>query len=174
MAYNTLNTSGIDYTVVFDLNSQTPEYPNPPFVVGTISIGSSGTEYVYCQTTTAVALNAAVVIDPTYTATATANSATVQFGAPVGVSGAVVTAISGTVTKRYFWAARKGYVPVLAAAAAVTYTQLRTTATAGALDDVVAGATVYPVNGIVFTTTPTGSGSFNAFLNYPVLGTLNT
>lgn len=174
MAFNTLNSSGIDYTAVFDLNTAEPAYPNPPFVVGTISEGSSGTEYVYCQTTTAIALNGVVSIDPTFTATALANGATVLFGGYVGVAGAAVTAISGTVTKRYFWAARKGVVPVLAAAAAVTYTQLRSTATAGAVDDVAVGATTYPISGMVFTTTATGAGSFNAMLNYPILGALNS
>jgi len=172
--YNTLNTEGIDFTLVFQLNSQTPETPLAPFLVGTIAEGSGGSEFVYCQSTAAIPANGCVQIDPTFTATALVNSATVAFGQIAGICPNAVTAISGTITKNFFWVQRKGVALILAAAAAVTYTQLRSTATPGALDDVVAGATVYPVNGIVFTTTATGAGSFQGMLNYPTLGTLNT
>lgn len=174
VAFNTLNTAGIDYSVVFSLNTQTVEYPNPPFIVGTISEGSAGTEYVYVQGTTAVSANGVVVIDQTYTATALANASTVLFDQPVGVVPVAVAAISGTITKQYFWVARKGYVPILTAAAVAVNAQLRSTATAGAIDDVAAGATTYPITGMVLTTAAAAAGSALGYLNYPLLGALNT
>ena len=172
--FNTLNSEGIDFTQVFQLNTATPEYPNAPFAAGTIAEGSGGSEFVYCQGTTAITANGVVQIDSTFTATALANSATVAFGQIAGVCPNAVTAIAGTITKNFFWVQRKGVASVLTAAAAVTFTQLRSTATAGAVDDVVAGATTYPITGMVLTQTATGAGSFTGMLNYPTLGTLNT
>lgn len=66
--YQTLNMEGIDPSIYY-LNtfsagaSVTPEYPAPPFLPGTQAFGSDGSQFVFVQASTSIALGDFVAIN---------------------------------------------------------------------------------------------------------------
>lgn len=150
--YTTLNQLGMDPTMyVVASPSVTPEYPAPPFLVGTKGIGSDGSEFVYVQASTSISLTDFVVINTGSTGGGSyqANSVTTT---NVGSSIAVGLASTGLVLRQsvtyipaqaYFWACTKGqYLPATTSggtgglATNVNGVLLFTSATAGVLTSV--------------------------------------
>jgi hypothetical protein len=180
--YSTTAQQGIDVNQVFYLDLVgSPEYPAPPFQPGELAWGTDGSEWVYCQCSTAINAGAAVLISPSiapgYNLTQTfgvgtwsvspvgGTVATPALGQLVGVVGGgtgqvTVTAPSGTQTAAYFWVQRAGNVPNLnfgtqAGATGTVNALLHSTPTlsaTGAVQTVSGGTgTTYQITGLVFS-----------------------
>lgn len=179
--YSTTSQSGIDIASVFTLDTATPEYPAPPFLVGELAWGTDGSEFIYCLSTTATiaAGNALIISGAAGSGTATkATSALIgtSYGQLMAVSNVAVTAISGTQTASYFWAQRAGVVPALTSigGAQTLNAALVGSATAGQVG--ISGVpTLYSISGLVWSATPaTAAGaSAVAVANYPTAGGAN-
>lgn len=183
--YSTTNSEGVDVNSVFMLDTSTPEYPNPPFGVGTVCFGTDGSSFVYCTASITISAGSAVLISNTpgswsVALTGGATVATAPTGTLVGVVAGstgtmVVPAPTGTQTGAYFWVQRLGNSPDLNTAASTTKNvQLYSSATvAGTLSSSAGGAaTTYQVNGIVVSVaTGSAAGPNSAILNWPVVGT---
>ncbi len=131
--------------------------------------GPRGFVYVQAATSTALTVGQVVGISAAGVATplTTTNSAPGQsVGRRVGV---VVTAVSSSASAQYVWVQVWGAGTVLTAAAAAIYTQLNTTATAGAVDDD-ATASSEVVDGLSLTTAAGSATTTAAFLNFPYVG----
>lgn len=180
--YSTTAQYGIDINQVFYLDLVgSPEYPAPPFQPGELAWGTDGSEWVYCQASTAINPGAAVLISPSISPGYNLQSAfgagtwsvspvggtvaTPALGQLVGVCGGgtgqvTVTAPTGTQTAAYFWVQRAGNVPNLAfavqsGATGTINAQLHSTPTlsAGGQVQTVSGGngTTYQINGLVFS-----------------------
>lgn len=164
--YSTLNASGVNLEETYPPASNTPYVAPPPFALGQVVKGTDDSEWVFVQASEAIALgNVAQIAAPTMIATRITN-ANSAFGNLVGVASAVAVAIN-----EYFWAQTAGYCPAITASAAgAANAQLRTTATAGAIDDTATAGTSKQLIGIAFTTAPSGAGNFPGILNNPTVG----
>lgn len=183
--YNTTNMEGVDINSVFMLDTGTPEYPRPPFGVGTVASGTDGSSWVYCTASITIANGSAVLIADapgswSCALTGGATVATAPTGRLVGIVGGatgtmVVPAPSGTQTGSFFWVQRAGMAQNVKTAASTTINaQLYSSATAGGTLSSTAGgaATTYQVNGIVVSVaTGSAAGPNSAVLNWPVVGT---
>jgi hypothetical protein len=121
--YQTLNMVGIDPTLYYiNTASVTPEYPAPPFIVGTQAFGSDGSQFVFVQASTSISLTDFVMITQGTAAGAVstqsgfiANSLSttnVASSVPVGIgsSGLVLKqSLSYIPAGAYFWALTRGY-----------------------------------------------------------------
>lgn len=182
--YTTTNAEGVDINSVFMLSTGTPEYPAPPFGVGTRADGTDGSSWVYCRASITISAGSAVLVSntPGSWSVALVGGATVAT-APTGTLVGVVGGSTGTMvvpapvapqTASYFWVQRAGNAPDLNTAASTTINaQLYSSATlAGSLSSSAGGsATTYQVNGVVVSVA-TGSvaGPNSAILNWPVVG----
>lgn len=183
--YSTTNAEGVDINSVFALSTGTPEYPNPPFGVGTQAFGTDGSAWVYCTASITIGNGSAVLVSNTpgswsVALVGGATVATAPTGTLVGVVGGstgtmVVPAPSGSQTGMYFWIQRGGNAPNLKTAASTTKNvQLYSSATTGGTLSSSAGgaATTYQVNGVVVSVaTGSAAGPNSAILNWPVVGT---
>lgn len=149
--YQTLNMQGVDPTIYTINNaSTTPEYPAPPFLVGTKAFGSDGSEFIFVQASTSISLTDFVVINAGQAVSPyQANSVTttnVQSSLAVGLAstGLVVKgSVSFIPAAAYFWALTKGqFVPATTSggtgglASNTGGVALFTTATAGVISSV--------------------------------------
>ena len=184
--YSTTTQEGIDINSVFTLDTNTPEYPNPPFLPGELAWGTDGSEWVYCTASITIAAASVVVVSAVPGswsvaliggATIAANAAPV--GQLVGVVGGsqgsmVVPAPTGTQKGQYFWIQRAGNAPNVKTAASTTKNaQVYSSATtAGIVSSTAGGAgTTYQINGLVISqATGSAAGPNTAVLNYPVVG----
>lgn len=170
MSFSISNMIGPNVTDTFTLNTVVaPEYPRPPFAVGTRTFATQNSEFVFVSNTESTAqvvgdvvfLNAA---QGTITRLSTSNDAR---GNLVAVCVSAIPGTSGSNTG-FGWVQVKGTcaaISVLASAAANV--RLNTTATAGALDD---DGTVgsFQVQGLYLTTARGGTaGTAPGVLNYP-------
>src|SRR5690348_2028567 len=118
--YSTTNEAGIDINSVFMLSSGTPEYPAPPFIVGTPAWGTDGSEWVYCTASITITAGSVVVVSavPCSWSVALIGGATIAAAnAPVGQFIGVTGGNTGSVgipapvapqTAAYFWVQRAG------------------------------------------------------------------
>jgi hypothetical protein len=183
--YTTLNQEGVDINQVFLLDPKTPEYPNPPFGVGTQAFGTDGSAWVYATASITIAAGSAVLLSSTpgnwsVALVGGATVATSPIGQLVGIVGGsqgsmVVPAPSGTQTGSFFWVQRDGNAPNVRTLASTTKNvQLYGTATAGGVLSSSGGgaATTYQVNGIVISVaTGSAAGPNSAVLNWPTVST---
>jgi len=182
--YSTTNESGIDINSVFILSTATPEYPNPPFHVGTLAWGTDGSEWVYCTASITITAGNVVAISNvpnTWSVALVGGSAAAgAYGSLLGVVGGstgsiVVPAPTGSQTATYFWVQRAGNCPNVTTAASTTKNALLYTvaATAGELFSTTPGTgSGNQVSGIVISqATGSAAGPNTAILNYPVLFT---
>src|SRR5882672_4726893 len=133
--YQTLNMLGIDPTLYYANlatagGSVTPEYPAPPFVVGTRAFGSDGSEFIFVQASTSISLTDFVVINAGNTVNPfMANSiTTANAGTGIGTTGVanMEIASTGIILKQslsyipagtMFWACVKGdFIPASSSA----------------------------------------------------------
>lgn len=140
--FGTTPQEGVDFTAYYNVSaSLTPETPAPPFAIGTMFEGNNGSEFIFVQASTSIALGDFVAIQNGFQANSL-NSTNVisSLGCRIGLAGATV---AGSVTYipagAYFWCAIRGGSLSGNAASALTAgtpVQLFTSATAGAITSV--------------------------------------
>ena len=192
--YQTLSNLGVDPTIYYtNTASVTPEYPAPPFLVGTRAFGSDGSEFVFVQASTSISLTDFVVINigspggggyqaNSVTNTTVASSLAVGLGSTGLVLKQSVTFIPAGA---FFWALTKGQnVPATTSnglASTAGGVTLFTSATAGVLTSVTTSSTLAAaIAGIVCVNSltvsipasvipPAGSTQSNGFTVGPVV-----
>lgn len=182
--YSTTSQEGIDINSVFILDTNTPEYPAAPFLLGEKAWGSDGTEWVYCTASITIPASSVVEISEvpgswSVALIGGAIVATAPTGDLVGVVGGGTGSVSvpaptGTQKGAYFWVQRAGNCPNVSCAAATTKNaQLHSSATVGGEVTTTAGGagTTYQINGMVISqANGSTAGPNTAVLNYPVVG----
>src|SRR6266853_2106289 len=118
--YQTLNMVGVDPTLYYTNlatagASVTPEYPAPPFIVGTRAFGSDGSEFVFVQASTSIGLTDFVVITPgtvgagTYKANSVTNNNATSANIALASTGMVLMqSVTLIPAGAMFWACTKG------------------------------------------------------------------
>jgi len=147
--YQTVNNVGVDPTVYYAVSaSVTPEYPAPPFLVGTRAFGSDGSEFVFVQASTTinptdfVMLNMGSTGGGSYQANSITNTNVVSsLGVGLASTGLVLRqSVTYIPAGAYFWACTKGqYLPATTSAGLASNAggvALYTSATAGVLTSV--------------------------------------
>lgn len=182
--YSTINMEGVDVNSVFYLDTNTPEYPRPPFNPGTLAWGTDGSHWVYCTASTTIGAGKVVIVSdvPGSWSVALIGGATVgtaPTGQLLGLMGGskgllFAGAPTGTQTGSFFWIQRAGNAQGIDCASAATKeAQLFSSATVGGRVTSTGGGsgTTYSLLGIVVSQA-NGSiaGPNTAILNYPVVG----
>lgn len=147
--WNSAPQAGMDVTTYYAgiSASVTPETPAPPFAVGAITEGNQGSEFVFVQASTSIALGDFVAIQNNFQA-ASLNSTNIisSLGAQVAMAGTVLAqSLTFIPAGAFFWAALRGSSLAGNAASALTAgapVQLFTTATAGAITSVTTSFTL--------------------------------
>jgi len=182
--YSTQNMEGVDINSVFYLDTSTPEYPRPPFGVGTRAFGTDGSDWTYCTASITIGAGKVVIISdvPGSWSVALIGGATIgtaPTGQLLGVVGGsqgrmFVGAPSGTQTGSFFWVQRAGNAQGIDCAASTTKEALLfSSATVGGRVSSTAGGsgTTYSLIGVVVSqATGSTAGPNTAVLNYPVVG----
>jgi hypothetical protein len=146
--FSTSNTDGVDLSTAFTLSTSTPEYPNPPFSLGQVVLGSNDGAWVYATASTALSKGDVCTISAAFSATPT--PATASLGLMVGVAMATNT------TGQFSWYQTNGVSAAINVTASVAAnTLLYTSATAGRLSTAATGFT--RIQGIVTNTTSAGT-----------------
>jgi hypothetical protein len=101
--YSISPLEGIDYTAVYAVSSSTPELPAAPFLPGTHSLGTNGSEYVFIKASTALAKWQAVSVDLT-------EAAAVPLTIALNITQPVIGIVQGTAVAAasYGWVAIRG------------------------------------------------------------------
>lgn len=171
--FATTPLEGIDFAAVYTGSvSLTPEYPAPPFALGTIAEGTDGTIFMYVKSNGTINQFDFVYIDHNYNAYQAVN------GTPSGDGFADIIGCSqvAAVATNSLWVALKGNAGLQGNMAAATTqgVQLFTSATAGQLASTSNSSTSPTVsaliNGVVVQTTTTVSGPANVTLVWPDVG----
>ncbi len=148
VTYQTLSNVGVDPTQYYAVSaSATPEYPAPPFTVGTRAFGSDGSEFVFVQASTSISLTDFVAINiaqapaPYQANSITNTNVASSLLSGFGSSGLVVKgSVSFIPAGAFFWAATKGqFLPATTSGGLATTAggvTLYTSATAGVLTSV--------------------------------------
>ena len=182
--YSTISQSGININQVYFQDTNTPEYPAPPFYPGEQAWGTDGSAWVYCTASQTLTAGMVVIVSevPGSWSVAPIGGATVAtaptgdllgvVGGPGGTLG--VGAPSGTQTGAYFWLQRAGNAQNVRSAASTTIdTLLHTSATSAGIVSTTSGgtSTTYQIAGMVITqATGSAAGPNTAVLNYPTAG----
>lgn len=178
VAYNTLNTEGINFNTTYTAYDQTaaisstnsPDNPGPPFTLGTYARGINQTEFVFVKATTAITAGWVCVIDSAYGAVGI-TTALALLGKLVGVAPVSIAASS------YGWLQRAGTCD--GGIFAITNTQpnvgLLATTGAGIIDDATTTGNKN-ITGMILnaTSNTTTTAVAVGILNYPVVGTTTT
>jgi hypothetical protein len=142
----------------------------PEFRVGTLGAvnGTTGGPKVYVYVSSVAGVTAAGYVC-TITEAAVAEMVTTTTAAAGTLKGARVgTGTAAIAANGYGWVQIYGVCSVRCAAAAAIYTELYTTATAGALDD--ASTAVAKIDGLVITAAAGGAATVAGFANWPKVG----
>lgn len=175
MSFSISNILGPWTTDTFTLAiTVTPEFPNPPFAVGTTTQGSQGGEWLFCRLAPSQTIAAGDFVyvsstDAGFLVTSFANAARgTTLGAIVGVAGAAAT--STATSANFIWIMRKGvYLAANVVTGATGFTQLRSTATNGRVSSTASAGSSVQVNGVVALATAAANVA-NVMLNYPAIG----
>lgn len=175
MSFSISNTLGPWTTDTFTLSlTTTPEFPNPPFAVGTVIAGSQGAEWLFCRLAPSQTIAAGDFVyvsstDAGFLITSFANAARgTTLGAIVGVAGAAATSTASSAN--FIWIQRKGvYLNANVATSSTGFTQLRSSATGGRVTSTATASTSVQVNGVVALATAAANLA-NVMLNYPAIG----
>jgi hypothetical protein len=148
--YQTTSQLGIDPTIYYTnlstaSGSITPEYPAPPFIVGTRAFGSDGSEFIFVQASTSISLtdfvviNAGNAVNPFMANSVTSTNVVGSLNIELGSSGLVLKqSVSFIPAAAMFWACVKGdFIPATTSGGNLTSSTtgqaVYTTATAGAM-----------------------------------------
>lgn len=172
--FGTTPFGGVDPSQYYVVSaSLTPETPSPPFAIGTWVAASNGSEYIFVQASTSIAIGDFVAVTYQNQANSlTSTNVVASVGARVGMAEAVV---AGSVTYipagAYFWATVRGEncVASVNSTGVTTGTgasiQLFTSATAGAVTSVTTSSTLAcglaGIECVASATVTTSGGIFN-------------
>lgn len=145
--WNVAPQSGVDVTTYYAniSASVSPETPAPPFAVGSIIEGNQGSEFVFVQASTSIALGDFVAIQNGFFANSLTNTnINNSLGGQIGMAGTVLAqSLTFIPAGAFFWAAIRGAGLIGNAASNVLTTptsgvavQLFTTGTAGAITSI--------------------------------------
>jgi hypothetical protein len=171
--FATTPLEGIDFAAVYTGSvSLTPEYPAPPFALGTIAEGSDGTIFMYVKAFATINQFDFVTIDHSY------NAYQIAQGTPTGDGFANIVGCAqvAAVATNGLWVAIKGNAGLQGNMAAATAqgVALWTSATAGQLSSTSNSSTSPTVsallNGVAVQTATTVSGPANVSLVWPDFG----
>jgi len=169
--FSTLNTEGVDLSTAFTLSTSTPEYPNPPFVIGTEVIGSNDGRWCYATAAAAITAGDVCVITKAFQAIGVTSAvAATSFGLRLAVSQATVT------TGQYSWYQYSGTdtSPGINVTASIAQNvQLYTTATAGRLGAIATGSSVTAVGIVTTTTSASTAGPYPGVMVGAYVGAAN-
>jgi hypothetical protein len=147
--YNIAPQSGVDVTTYYAniSASVSPETPAPPFQVGEIIEGNQGSEFIFVQASTSIALGDFVAIqNGFFTNSLTSTNVISSLGCQIAMAGTVLAqSLTFIPAGAFFWAAIRGSSLSGNAASALTAgapVQLFTTATAGAITSVTTSFTL--------------------------------
>lgn len=146
------------FTPISQTNDITPEYPGLPFLPGTRTTATNGSEWIFVTSSGAIPINSVVWIDPTFAAVALIGGTGGATAVPEAGAGFVgFCQYAGVTATGYsFWAMISGVPNVLVSSASVTG-PLYTSDTAGSLTGVTNTSSHYQVSGITCTVTASGS-----------------
>ncbi|MEJ0092819.1 MAG: hypothetical protein WDN46_14280 [Methylocella sp.] len=163
LAFATTPLEGVNLTITYTVNNQTPEFPGPPFSLGQVVQGVDNSEYVFVKFAAAYPVGTVGFMDANwnFTALTSANAAAVS-GQLVGVM-SQVNSLGGD----FGFVQTAGLSPaILTAASTPANTALFTSATAGQLTSTAAANVA--IDGIILTTANGASaGVAPGLLNQP-------
>lgn len=167
--FSTLPLDGIALNICNTYSSLAPEYPQLPFVLGTVTLGEDGSKWVYAKPAGIYAIGTVGYFDTSwnFTAITTTNAAGIS-GQKIGVMSQVANVTTPTsLTYDGVWVQTDGLCPAIQVAATTTANaQLYTSATAGQLTST--SSSNVALNGIINTTVGgSGAGTQPGVLNSP-------
>ncbi len=159
--FSTLSQEGVDLNQTYTVSaSLTPETPAPPFLIGTETVGSNGSQYLFVQASTSVSANDFVAITGANQANSLTNTnIAATGGVRLGIApGSPVVTSLGIAAGTYFWAALNGSQlnGNGVAASTTSNVQLYSSAVAGAISSVT-GSSGVPLGGVVLTASATAN-----------------
>lgn len=174
--YPTSNQAGVDLTATYTASTAGTfgenVQPGPPFLAGYVIDMTNGGRAVFVKLSTGGSTGTGyLLVAPLsdYTACVMMTSSVGNLGDPVGVCLNSAAAVSGD----YVWMQTKGLCAALQVAASCVHNvALASTATAGVVDDSVAGGTKN-LPGLFSTVTVTSAAATPAELNFPTVGSTN-
>lgn len=169
--FSTLNLEGVDLSTAFTLSTSTPEYPNPPFVLGTEVLGAANSAWVYATASGAVTAGDVCVITKLFSALpVTSAIAATCFGFRLATSQVTVT------TGQYSWYQWSGVATtpgVNVTSAIAPNVQLYTTATAGRLGVIATASSITAVGIVTTTTSASTAGAYPGYMIGAYVGVAN-
>ena len=175
MAYTTLSQAGIDFSKTYAVATAVTatsglDVPSPPWAVGTMELGSLGSEWVFCIAGGTIAAGDFVVLTTpsSFTVAAVTNTnGLAGFGSWVGVAGGAVT------VGQFLWVQRSGYASSAnVATSATAFAALHTTTTAGRLNSSGTANTTATVSGVVGTAAA-ASNTAPVIMSRSIIGVLD-
>ena len=138
------------------------------FALGTRSLGSDGSEWMYVKSGAAIAAYDTLHVNVSFVANAITPALAITAG-DVGFAGAVSCSTSG----QYFWTMVRGNPTVRLAANCQPAVPLYTTDVAGVLDDATASLSQHQVMGVLATTSNSAAsssvGTIASVANFPMI-----
>lgn len=171
-AFSTLSTEGFSLAICNTINtSANPEYPLQPVQLGTRTMGTDGSEYIYVTTAANYAIGTVGYMTNdgkwTFTALTTANAT--ASGDMIGVMSQVASTVSSPTTTNYdcLWVQIAGGCAGMSVASGTAINSLLySTTSAGVLNSTSASGAVL-ITGVVTTTTATSASNQPAVLMFP-------
>lgn len=157
-----VSIEGIDltatYAAVSQTNPATPEYPGLPFLPGTRTMGTNGSEWIFVTSTGSLTQYSTVWVDNTFAATVLIGGTGAATAVPEALAGFPAwVQTSNTFTSGYSgWVQISGTLTALVASAGVSV-PLYTLDTAGALTGATNTVSHYQLSGITVVVTASGS-----------------
>jgi hypothetical protein len=180
MAYSTLNLEGVNLSTLYTAYDQTaaisstntPDNPGPQFAVGTETVATDGSIWLFVKFTGGVNQYDVVMINP-----ATGGAAQILGGGASECNKMRVGFYQNStaaVANNYGWVMVSGVPTINVLGSCAKLVQLYTTDTSGKLDDAIATGSQYPVRNVTLTTTISSTtASFNtAQAAWPSVGPL--
>ncbi len=158
----TVSMEGIDlaatYAAVNQTNPASPEYPGLPFLPGTRTVGTNGSEWIFVTSAGTFAQYSTIWVDNTYAACPLIGGTGAATAVPEGSAGFPAwVQTSQTFTSGYSgWVQISGTLTALVASAGITV-PLYTLDTAGALTGATNTVSHYQISGITCVVTASGS-----------------
>jgi hypothetical protein len=143
---------GVSFSQTYTITASTPEYPAAPLAVGTHTLGTNGSEYVFAKASVALVQYQACALDPTYLVTVPLTITLVSQQQEVGIPQVALAAGD------YGWFAIRGEnIGVLAKKGSLANVKLYVSGTSPGTLTSTSVRTSALVTGIVLTTSSTSA-----------------